>query len=217
MEVVFSFRAYLPIAFGCFALISLCCGGALPKLQPGKKLKTISLAVLSGWTVVYMVLLFGNIYARTIVDRPNKTFEEVDRAIAIDRFEWPDYVLSYLDSAADIADLPALRQKADGYAERLGARMSNTAPYYVAEYYFRTDQPEQAIAMLEKYVGFVSADERAWNSAFDLLEMYAKDEPLYRDGVRTLAEMLQDWNRENMASIGVDEDTAAFIAGMTEE
>ncbi len=216
VEVVFSFRAYLPIAFGCFALISLCCSGALPKLKPGKKLRGISLAVLSGWTVVYMVLLFGNIYARTIADRPNKTFEEVDRAIAIDRFEWPDYVLSYLDSAADIDDLPALRQKADGYAERLGARMSNTAPYYVAEYYFRTDQPEQAIAMLEKYVEFVSADERAWNSAFDLLELYAKDEPLYRDGVRTLAEMLQDWNRENMASIGVDEDTAAFIASMTE-
>ena len=61
---------------------------------------------------------------------------------------------------------------------------------------------------------YVSADENAWNMAFDLLEAYSQDEPLYRDGVRSLAEKLTRWNEENMADIGVDQATADYINRM---
>ncbi len=217
VEVVFSFRSYLPIAFGVFALISLCCSDALPRFQPGKKLRTVSLAVMSGWMGIYALLIFGNIYAAVIVSRPQPTFEDVEQAITIDRFEWADYALSYLDGAADVEDMPAIREKADAYARRLNGRMSNTAHLYLAEYYFRTGRPEEAIDALETYVGYVSADENAWNMAFDLLEAYSQDEPLYRDGVRSLAEKLTAWNEENMADIGVDQATADFIYRMLGE
>ena len=217
VEVVFSFAAYLPFAFGCFALISLCCADALPKPKPGKKLRTVSLAVLSGWLGIYAVLLFGNIRAAAIIAKPTITFDDVEHAITIDRFEWGDYVLTYLNNAADVENMPEIREKADKYAQKLGARMSNSAHYYLAEYYFRTGQPEAAIAALEKYVSFTAADASAWNDAFHLLESYAQDEPLCRDGTRRIAEMLPDWNEENMATISVDEDAADLIARMCEE
>ena len=218
VEVVFSTRAYLPIAFGVFALISLCCSDALPKPAPGKRTRTISLAVLSGWTGIFALLLFGNIYAAVIVSRPSPTFDDVDTAIAIDRFEWGDYALTYLDNAADLVqDNPELLERADKNARRLSKRMSNTAHYYLAEYYFRTGRPETAIDMLEQFVGNVSADEGAWDMAFGLLQTYAQDEPLYRDGVRRLVEKLAAWNEENMADIGVSENAAAFIVSMLGE
>lgn len=217
VEVVFSFWSYLFMAFGCFALISLCCADALPKPVLGRKLKSASLATLSLWMGVYCLLLFGNIYAAVIVSRPSPTFADVDRAIVIDRFEWADYALSYLNDAADVDNMPALRAKADQYAQRLSGKMSNAAHYYLAKYYFKTDQPEKAIEMLKTYVRNVSADENAWNLAFDLLEVYAQDEPLYRQGVRSLAEMLTAWNAENMDVIGVDQETADFINAMLGE
>ncbi len=214
VEVVFSFRSYLPIAFGVFALISLCCSDTLPRLQPGKKLRTISLAVMSGWTGIYALLVFGNIYAAVIVARPEPTFDDVEQAITIDRFEWADYVLSYLDGAAEVENMPAIREKADAYARRLDARMSNTAHYYLAEYYFKTGRPEMAIDALETFVGYVSADENAWNMAFDLLEAYSDGGPVYQDGVRRLSEKMTAWNEENMADIGLDQATADYISRM---
>ena len=218
VEVVFSFRSYMPIAFGTFALISLCCSDALPKPVPGKRTRTVSLAVFSGWTGIFALLLFGNIYAAVIVAGRSPTFNDVERAISIDRFEWADYALSYLDSAADVAqEEPSILHQADEYAQRLSTKMSNTGHYYLAEYYFRTGRPETAIDMLEQFVGNVSADEGAWDMAFGLLQTYAQDEPLYRDGVRRLVEKLSAWNEENMADIGVTESTAAFIVSMLEE
>ena len=217
VEVVFSFRGYLPIAFGVFALISLCCSDALPRFQPGKKLRTVSLAVMSGWTGIYALLLFGNIYANVITTRPSPTFDDVDRAIAIDKFEWADYALSYIAGVSDIDVGPDIRAQADAYAQRLSKKASNNAHYYLAEYYFKTGRPELAIDMLETYVGYVSVDGNAWNQAFDLLEAYSQDEPLYRDGVRRLAEKLSDWNGKNMAQITLDQETADFIHQMTGE
>ena len=214
VEVVFSFRSYLPVAFGVFALISLCCSDALPRFRPGKKLRTAALAVMSAWVGIYAVLTFGHIYAAVITSRPQPTFDDVEQAITIDRFEWADYALSYLDGAADLEDSPAIREKADAYARRMDARMSNTAHYYLADYYFRTGRPEMAIDALETFVGYVSADENAWNMAFDLLEAYSQDEPLYRDGVRRLAEKMTAWNEENMADNGVDQATADYINRM---
>lgn len=217
VEVVFSFSAYLPFAFGCFALISLCCADALPKLRPGRKLRTASLAVLSGWTGIYILLLLGNMRAAAIFSKPSITFDDVEQAITIDRFEWSDYALSYLNSAADVENVPEIRGKADKYAQRMSTKMSNSTHYYLAEYYFRTDQPEAAIAELERHVEAAAADANAWNKAIDLLEAYAQDEPLYRDAARHLAQMLEQWNKENMATISLDESASAFIARMCGE
>ena len=68
VEVVFSSCYYLPMALGVFALISLCCGDALPLLPGHKSVRTWTSFVIAALLAVFMVLLSLNMRARKLVD-----------------------------------------------------------------------------------------------------------------------------------------------------
>ena len=209
-EVVFSSYPYLPVAFGVFVLISLCCGDALPRPRLSGKGQTISLLGISVLVAAYSVLLVCNLHARAVADAGN-SFGAMDQAIALDKFEWADYALSYVISVPNMEVPEEVRFRADKYAQRLERLDSNTVPIDLADYYFQTGRTEKAMAMVEKYVNYVSSDAEAWQKAFDLMLRYEVDQEVYRAGVLRIAQMLDTWNAANMGEITVNESAQALI------
>lgn len=212
-EVTFSTYAYLPIAFGVIALINLCCGDAIPLPELGGMAKNGVLAAIPALLIVFGVMLSGNMSAQRLASHAS-SFSDLDRAVSMDRFEWADYMLGYVNSTLTVETDETIRQQADVYAARLAQVDSNTVPIYLAEYYFSTGRTELGLEMVEKYVDYVSSDQSAWQTAFALLEGYETDSEVFRAGVVRIAEILEDWNAQNMGGVALTEANLAFIARM---
>lgn len=217
VEVVFSSCYYLPMALGVFALISLCCGDALPLLPDCKKARTWTAWAIAALLAAYTVLLCLNMHARSLADNdaPSDPFRVLKTAATLDRFEWADYMLSYVVSywygMDNLEGETAVQEQAEQYAQRLAQVNSNSVPIYLAEYYFVTERPTQAFAMLEKYASYVSSNPYTWESAFQLVQAYAQDTPEFREGTARIYQMLSDWNTQHMGTISLDEQTMAFV------
>lgn len=209
VEVVFSFYAYLPFAFGVFALINLCCAQPLRK----KWLRTAALVGMALVLAVFFVLLGSNVRARKLVAN-TPTFAALDKAIQLDKYEWADYMLSYVVNVANAADVPQVQEQAAVYAARLEQIDSNVIPAYLAEYYFSSGNVERGVAMVEKYVNYVSSRTESWQWAFDLLEHHAMDTEEYRAGVAHIVALMEDWNRQNMGQIKLTARTQVFLDQM---
>ena len=82
------------------------------------------------------------------------------------------------------------------------------------EYYLITGDPEQAVAMAEKFASYTASDQNTWQNIFNLFAAYEDGNPVCQAGVVQLAGMLNDWNRNNMGQIQVSEDARAFITRM---
>ena len=104
-----------------------------------------------------------------------------------------------------------IKGKANQYAARLAQRDSNVIAYYLAEYYFTAGNTGRAVQMVEKYLNYVSSDETAWQNAFHLLQSYESSDEMYREGVKTIIEMLDKWNADNMGAIVLDDESQAFV------
>lgn len=206
VEVVFSTPFYLPIAFGVFALICLCCSPALPVPPLKETAKRWSLRACTLLLAIYSVLLLGNLYANSLAKRP--TYDDLASAVRYDRFEWANYALSYVYSVYN-EDYPpeALMAQAQEFLPRLEAVDSNTIPRYLAECYFLADQTEDAFRMLEKYTAYCSANPQTWERAFDLAITYFRNNDAFRSGLASLYRSMQDWNAANMGTLTLSDDT----------
>lgn len=213
VEVVFSFYAYLPIAFGVFALINLCCGDAVSLKVLSGKVKGWVTVVFAAILAVFTVLLFGNLRAFALVNAA-PTFQSLDQAIAMDKYEWSDHMLSYVNNVDNAADVPEVQQKAAQYAAELAKLDSNTIPVYLAEFYFKRGETEQGIAMLEKYVNYVSSDQGAWQRVFYMLQAFAVDTDEFRADVEHIYRMMETWNAENMGQVTLNKDNLEFLASL---
>lgn len=208
VEVVFSSYPYLPLAFGVFALINLGCGDCF---RLDKRFQIASLVGASLLVGAYGVLTAMNMRALQIVTS-EQTFQSLEVAAKLDRFEWADYLLTYVDSSTGPEADDEVRQKAEVYAARLGKVESNSVSFFLADYYFRTGKTDEAFAMLEKYVNYVSSDSAAWNNVFHMLEQYGQDTEGFTAGVLRLVELLDHWTAENMGEISLDEAAQGFVA-----
>ena len=215
VEFTFSIYCYLPMAFGAFAAISLCCGDTLP-LPAWMERRAVKNGVVLG--ICALLALFGvlmgcNIAAQDLVEK-DASLENLERAAALDPFEKADHMLSYVAQVTGTEPDEEIREKAEGYAARLEKIDSNIIPYYLAAYYLDTGRTERGLEMAERYVTYVSADAAAWDQTFALLEEHEQDTEEYRAGVRHIAELLDQWNEENMGSIELDEQSRAFVERM---
>lgn len=215
VEGIFSYYASMPMIFAVFAAISLCCGEDLP--LPGRaRSKTAKNGVLLGicaLLALFGVLLGCNIAAYNIVTDASD-LEQLEQAAALDPFEKADYMLTYVVQVTGTEPDPEIREKADGYARRLGKLESNSIPYYLAEYYLDSGRVTQGLEQAERYVSYVASDLIAWQNTFALLEQYEQDTEEYRAGVLHIAALLDQWNAENMGSIELDEQSRAFVERM---
>lgn len=214
VEVVFSSNFYLPLAFLVFALICLCCGEELSLFQEKELAKTCiqrGVAVLMG---VYILLLGGNMCAQYMFQKAT-TYDAIEDCIMVDKFEWADYMLSYVYSAsAEENPTYEMEQNLPKYMAKLEQQNSNTIPLYLAQAYFNLGQTEDAIRMLEKYVNYVPSDPATWNAAFNTLMTNIREEQVYVDGVQRIYDMMKQWESENMGTITLDETVSAFLGYM---
>lgn len=204
VEVDFSYYAFLPVAFGVFAIINLTCGNALSMPWLTQKVKTAVSASCALLVLVFAGFLLSNMSASRLVQN-TPTFSNMERAAAMDAFEKNDYMLSYVASASSAADNPEIQEKARKYADILSTEDSNTIPIYLAEYYFGIGEPDLGFAMLEKYAGYVSSDQKAWDQIFNVLIVNAEDSDEFCAGVRRIVDLMNDWNRNNLGEVTLSE------------
>lgn len=211
-EVVFSAFSYLPIAIGTLMLISLCCGKAIPVPEIKKKIKTIGMVAVCVLICGFGCLLSANLAAAWMVDSAT-TLANLDRGAGMDPFEWADYALSYVVNAPnntggeDGGMDPAVREKADHWAEELRKVDSNTIPFHLARYYFLTGRQEDAFAMIEKYTNYTSSDPDCWQESFDLMLSFYDETSAFRQQVLHIADNMEQWNTANMGSLTLAEGT----------
>lgn len=215
LDGVFSYFATLPMVYCVFAAIGLCCGDTVPTpnwwaKKAGRDGITLGICAL---LVLFAVLLGCNIAAYNLVSDATN-LDQLEQAAALDPFEKADYMLTYVVQVTGTEPEEEIREKADGYARRLGKLDSNSIPYYLAEYYLDAGRTEEGLGQAERYVSYVASDLIAWQKTFALLEQYEQDTPEYRAGVAHIADLLDQWNEANMGSIELDEQSQAFIDRM---
>lgn len=218
VEVVFSSCYYLPIALGVLGLICLCCGQEFPLLPKKEEARSWFVVGLCGLVAVYAVLLGMNMHAANTVKK-HATLGTLVSAANLDLFEKNNYMLSYVVAAQNL-DRDENRDvylKANEYAGRLAQEDSNTIPPYLAQFYFSTGQPEEAIAMLKKHVSFLSASSEAWQTVFDVLMFNFNDYPQCEEATKEIYEMFQTWNQEHMGTLTLTELNQTFIGLMVGE
>ncbi len=132
-DIVFSAYAYLPLAYGSFILIDLCCGEAITRAKLSSLVRNVTLGVISVCTVIYCIFIAGNLMAKRNIER-EPTLQMLTQCVKLDRFEWADYALPYVINATGENINTYVRQQADEFAERLAQVNSNTIPIYLAEY-----------------------------------------------------------------------------------
>lgn len=215
VEFTFSAYCYLPMAFGVFAGITLCCGGSVAR--PGwlerRGVRNGIMAGVCGLLGAFIVLLGCNIAAQSVVGR-DASLENLERAAELDPFEKADHMLSYVAQVTGEDVDEEVRAKADGYAARLGEIESNIIPYYLAEYYLAKGDLERGLEQAGRYVRYVAASGETWERTFRLLEEYEQETEEYRAGVLELAEELEEWNERNMGEIELDEGCVRFVERM---
>lgn len=205
-EVVFSVGFYLPLAFGVFALIGLCCGHVLPF---PKKLRTVSVAAVGALLLTFTALLGCNLYAVQIGHNA-KTMGDFQKAEQLDPFEWTDYAISYVANAPAQGS-PEILEQAEEYVRRLDRVQSNNIHFYLARYCFETGQMERGMEMAFKQAKATVSSSQWWNRVFVLLYEYDDGSELYRTGVQNLVNLMNQWNEENMGRIVLDEAVQSYV------
>ena len=114
-------------------------------------------------------------------------------------------MLSYVVSSASFADDSEIQEKAREYADILSKEDSNTIPIYLAEYYFGIGEPESGFAMLEKYASYVASDQNAWDQIFNILIVNADGSDEFCTGVLRMVDLMNEWNRNNMGQVALNE------------
>ena len=208
VEMAFSVYCYLPLAFGLFALIDLCCGHTLP--MPGKQTRTVFCLISAVLLLVFSFFLTRNMTARSITDQ-TKSFETYDRAASMDPFEWKDYAINYMlnSTRADAGD--AIHLRGDYYARRLDCGHSNIVYLRLTQYYLATGQIEQTMRMAQTHAGYIASSSREWSSLMNTLAQYGHADPVFLNGVARLVNMMETWNEEHIGHVELDEQAQAFV------
>lgn len=206
VEVVFSVGFYLPLAFGVFALIGLCCGDGL---RLSRKMSTAAVAAAAAVLVSFTVLLGCNLWAARIGHNA-KTMEDFQKAAQLDPFEWTDYAVSFVVNAPAQGSGEVL-SKAEDYVTLLDREQSNNIHYHLARYCFQTGQMQRGMEMARKQAQATVSSSRWWNTIFVLLYEYDDGSGIFRQGVQALVELMHQWNRENMGKIVLDEAVQSYV------
>lgn len=209
-EVDFSIYSYLPIAFVTFGLIGLCTQDAMPKVNKERAIQTGATLGISALLAVFGLLLVGNMQAAALAAR-EPTMDDLAKAAKLDKFEWADYMLSYVVSSVNDQMGEEVRVQADQYAERLSRVDSNSIPFYLTDYYLTLGRTELGMRMLEKYTDYTASDSTTWQNAFDLLEWHAEDTEQFRSEVERLAARMDAWNEEHLGTVTLSEKNLAFL------
>ena len=206
VEVVFSSGFYLPLAFGVFGLIGLCCGDSLP--LPRKKSNLLT-AAIGAFLVTFAILLGCNLQAADIGHHAT-SMADFQKAARLDPFEWSDYAVSYVSNAPK-QNSPEIMEQAEAYVRKLDRERSNTVHYHLARYCFETGQTERGMEMAMKQAKATVSDSRQWDKLFVMLSQYDDGSDAYCTGIQNLVDLMNRWNSENPGEIVLDGAVQSFV------
>ena len=209
VEVIFSSGFYLPLAFGVFALIGLCCG---QELKIPQKIKILSMAT-AGILIVTMTILLGCNLRAADIGHHATSMKHFQQAAALDPFEWTDYAISYVSNAPTQGSKEILEQ-AEEYVVRLDRHQSNTIHYHLAKFCFETGQMERGMEMAYQQAEATISSSQWWNKLFLLLYEYDDGCEAYRSGVQDLIDLMEQWNDENIGKIVLDDGIHDYVNDM---
>lgn len=198
VEVVFSYYAYLPFAFGIFALCSLCGRQNVP--NGNKTVKT----VLSLGTMVVLLAMMIPLMISTSAEeaaRSRPTPQVMIDGAEKDPYHWAVYASSYLQGASTMKDDSAYMAQAESFAMRLEDTQDRTVRTKLAVYHFETDREAQAFADLEQALRLSRAEPAMWEEVFAVLQTYESDTQTYADGVSRIGAMLRQWMAESLTPV----------------
>ncbi len=194
-DAIWSSGGFLIVAFGILGILTVLFGtyhetvpvkaevkskGADSKSQSGNG-KTASPSSGTPWqdkilpwsvalfSLVFVVSISLNLYASKKLISGDFTFEDLDNFIQIDQFDTNDYITSYLLNAPTQEDAVVLK-KADAYAQHLKTKESNINFKYLMDYYFATNQDEQAFQAALDGFEYNKASPKTCAILFDTLE-----------------------------------------------
>jgi hypothetical protein len=228
-DVTMSVLVFLCFIYTLYGMIVSCFAEPLPAPSDAKGAKKrVGLPVrlaCAALPLFFMVTLCGNLYARLLCSQHFASHQEFydayERAAAIDLYERNDTILTYALESLNDPDNAAHRAQADAYAAELLQARSNSAPYFLMQYYLGSGQYEKAIDAAECSALWSASDPDMWNSVIALLKQAFIDSrgysPLLTDGGVLLnrlmgyRDMLQQRNATAVEPIALDMNSQIFF------
>jgi hypothetical protein len=172
-DATWSTGVFLGFAAAILALITIFCSTpvSVKKAPATGRLRMAVKVLLAVFTGVFILLLFGNLYAQTHAKAGVKSFDDIERLILLDRFEYNDYKVSYIVNAPKSDDQDVLA-KANVYAEELMRVESNSIAPYVMAYDFETYQDYDAFEAAKSGIKHAASNPGMWTRIFDICEEY---------------------------------------------
>lgn len=217
-EVNFSYYSFIPIGWLVIHMISTCCGDSFP-VDLKKLFKNITAIACILFVVLFTVLLGMNISADNITAK-EKTTIGLQKAAAIDPFEWADHMTSYVHTVTPAKVNDEINKQAMEYAERLEKVDSNTIPLILARFYFSRNMVDKGFDMIYKYAMYSASYAKKWDESFEAINTYYKavtsneDKAKYVEKAVWIANTMADWNNSNMGNIEVSGSTKTIITNM---
>ena len=166
------------------------------------------------WCGAWFYLVGANLYAQHLAET-GSSFESLEKAAELDRFEHADYELAYVMSTMDPeAELPPeIKNRAEKYAEKLMKVNSNTIPYYLAGYYFNNGETEKGFDAALKYLQFMHSSPSAWQNTLNLLNSADDGSAPFQSGMQEVISLFDSYHAESLEEIELDEAARQFLEG----
>jgi len=233
-DATWSAGVSLGFAAAILALIAIFCSSPIRTeansiVSDNGRLRLAVKALLAVFAGSFILLLTGNLYAQAHAKAGVDSFDDIERLILLDRFEYNDYKVSYLVNAAKSED-PKVFSKANMYAKELLQVESNSIAPYVMAYYFETFRDYDAFEAAKIGIKNAASNPQMWTRIFDIFEEYIdpvgshtndaadrlRTPQYYVDGVLELYDALLERNRNSLDNITLSPYNNTFLGKLLE-
>lgn len=230
-DATWSTGVFQGFAAAVLALITIFCSRPvkLKESFDGRRLRLIIITPLAVFAAVFVLLLSGNLYGQAHAKAGVESFDDIERLILLDRFEYNDYKVSYILNAPRSEDPDVLAQ-ADIYARELMKAESNSLAPYLVAYNFAIYNDVDAFGAAKRGIENAKSYPGMWIRLFDIFEEYIdpvgpnKDDAAdrlrspkyYIDSVLELYNALLERNRGALDQITLSPYNHAFIGKLLE-
>ena len=211
-----SMSVYLPFAFGVFAMISANEASDSAKV-PAAVWRWGSAAVYA----VFAVLTALNIYADSLVDRAGSDYEPfmnaLERAAAIDSFEYNDYKISYVYNSLS-SPSEEISEKAERFAADLSTVRSNSITNVLLQYYLEKQQYDAAFDCAMFGVLNNRSDSEVWNNCFGIISYYLTPQELTSAQAHRVMELYYAFEETNsllMTPVVLSRNNISYIQAVS--
>ena len=231
VDAVWSTGVFLAFAAALLALITVFCSEPI-KLKEAFNKDRLQIAEKAGliiFTGLFVLLLSGNLYAQAHAKAGVKSFDDIKRLIAIDRFEYNDYKLSYVVNAPNANDEKVIAQ-ADVYANDLMKVESNSLAPYIVAYEFQKYADTDAFNVAKQGLANNQSNPNMWIQMFNTFEDYIdpvgpntddaadrlRKPKYYVESVIDIYNSLVERNKKSLDDIHLTPSNDAFIGKLLE-